>query len=73
MHIGSQLLELAPFRDAIEAIAPLGDFGTYNLGGGLGVAYTSAQEPPRIGDYVAAKVDAKGRAENHGSPATANR
>ncbi len=57
MHIGSQILELDPFRRAIEAIAPLGDFGTYNLGGGLGVAYTAAQEPPRIADYVAAKVD----------------
>ncbi len=61
MHIGSQLLELEPFRLAIEAIAPLGDFGTYNLGGGLGVAYTPDQEPPRISDYVAAKVDAVNR------------
>jgi len=57
MHIGSQILELDPFRRAIEAIAPLGDFPVYNLGGGLGVAYTSEQEPPRIADYVAAKVD----------------
>jgi diaminopimelate decarboxylase len=57
MHIGSQILELEPFRRAIEAIAHLGDFGTYNLGGGLGVAYTADQEPPRIADYVAAKVD----------------
>ena len=57
MHIGSQILELDPFRRAIEAVAPLGDFGTYNLGGGLGVAYTADQEPPRIADYVAAKVD----------------
>jgi diaminopimelate decarboxylase len=57
IHIGSQILELDPFRRAIEAIAPLGDFGTYNLGGGLGVAYTAGQEPPRIADYVAAKVD----------------
>jgi len=57
IHIGSQILELDPFRRAIEAIATLGDFDTYNLGGGLGVAYTSAQEPPRISDYVAAKVD----------------
>jgi diaminopimelate decarboxylase len=62
IHIGSQLLELDPFRRAIAAIATLGDFGTYNLGGGLGVAYTSAQEPPRIADYVAAKVDAATRA-----------
>jgi diaminopimelate decarboxylase len=57
IHIGSQLVELQPFRRAIEAIATLGDFGTYNLGGGLGVAYTADQEPPRIADYVAAKVD----------------
>jgi diaminopimelate decarboxylase len=61
MHIGSQLLELQPFRDAIEAVAPLGDFGTYNLGGGLGVAYTAEQEVPRIADYVAAKVDTVNR------------
>jgi diaminopimelate decarboxylase len=61
MHIGSQLLELQPFRDAIEAVASLGDFGTYNLGGGLGVAYTADQEPPRIADYVAAKVDTVNR------------
>jgi diaminopimelate decarboxylase len=61
MHIGSQILELEPFRRAIEAIAPLGDFGTYNLGGGLGVAYTAEQEPPRIADYVAAKVDTVNR------------
>ena len=62
IHIGSQILELDPFRRAIEAIAELGDFGTYNLGGGLGVAYTSEQEPPRINDYVAAKVEAADRA-----------
>ncbi|MEY2442302.1 MAG: diaminopimelate decarboxylase, partial [bacterium] len=62
IHIGSQILEIEPFRRAIEAIATLGDFGTYNLGGGLGVAYTSEEEPPRISDYVAAKVDAAERA-----------
>ena len=61
MHIGSQILELEPFRRAIEAVAPLGDFGTYNLGGGLGVAYTAELKPPRIADYVAAKVDTVSR------------
>ncbi|HEY8866822.1 MAG TPA: diaminopimelate decarboxylase, partial [Solirubrobacteraceae bacterium] len=40
MHIGSQIFELDSFRRAIEAIARLGSFGVYNLGGGLGVAYT---------------------------------
>jgi diaminopimelate decarboxylase len=58
LHIGSQILELEPFRRAVEAIAPLGDFPVYNLGGGLGVAYTADQEAPRINDYVATKVDA---------------
>jgi diaminopimelate decarboxylase len=58
LHIGSQILELEPFRRAVEAIAPLGDFPVYNLGGGLGVAYTADREAPRINDYVATKVDA---------------
>jgi diaminopimelate decarboxylase len=51
-HIGSQLFELEPFRAAVRAIAPLGDFPVYNLGGGLGVAYTAAQQPPAIEAYV---------------------
>jgi diaminopimelate decarboxylase len=58
MHIGSQLLELDPFRAAVAAVADLGEFPVYNLGGGLGIAYTSDQEPPPIADYVAAKVTA---------------
>jgi diaminopimelate decarboxylase len=56
-HIGSQLLELEPFRAAVEAIAGLGEFPVYNLGGGLGVAYTAAQHPPSVADYVQAIVD----------------
>jgi diaminopimelate decarboxylase len=58
MHIGSQIFELESFRRAIEAIAPLGDFPVYDLGGGLGVAYTTGDEPPTIEDYVEAKVSA---------------
>lgn len=58
LHIGSQLLDLAPFREAVAAVAPLGDFRTYNLGGGLGVAYTADQQPPTIEDYAEAKVRA---------------
>lgn len=58
LHIGSQLLDLAPFREAVAAVAPLGDFRTYNLGGGLGVAYTAEQQPPSIEDYAEAKVRA---------------
>ena len=58
MHIGSQIFELGSFRHAIEAIAGLGDIEVYNLGGGLGVAYTAEDEPPSIEAYVEAKVSA---------------
>jgi diaminopimelate decarboxylase len=57
-HIGSQLFELEPFRDAVRAIAGLGRFGVYNLGGGLAAAYLSDQHPPSSDEYVAAIVDA---------------
>lgn len=58
MHIGSQLLELGAYRASIETLAPLGGFPEYNLGGGLGVAYTSADEPPSIEAWVDALVGA---------------
>ncbi len=57
-HIGSQLFELEPFRAAVRAIAALGEFPVYNLGGGLAVAYTAAQQPPSVADYVEAVVNA---------------
>jgi diaminopimelate decarboxylase len=58
-HIGSQILELAPFREALERVtAALGtDFPVWNLGGGLGVPYGPEQAaPPSVEDYAAAKV-----------------
>jgi diaminopimelate decarboxylase len=55
-HIGSQILDLAPFGAALAAIAPLGRFGVVNLGGGLGVAYTQDDHPPSIEEYAAEKV-----------------
>jgi diaminopimelate decarboxylase len=55
-HIGSQLFELEPFREAIRTIASLGEFPVYNLGGGLAVAYTASQHPPAVADYVEALV-----------------
>ena len=56
-HIGSQLLELGPFRAAIGELAGLGDFPVYNVGGGLGVSYTSSQRAPSVEDYVHAVVE----------------
>jgi diaminopimelate decarboxylase len=58
MHLGSQLLSLDAYRPAVEAIAALGDFPVYNLGGGLGVAYTAGQQPPSIEDVVETQVKA---------------
>jgi diaminopimelate decarboxylase len=57
-HLGSQLFTLDTFRAGVAAIAGLGDFPVYNLGGGLGVAYTDEQQPPAIEEYVAALVEA---------------
>jgi diaminopimelate decarboxylase len=54
MHIGSQIFELDSFRASIAALAPLGDFDTYDVGGGLAVAYTGADAPPAIEAYVEA-------------------
>jgi diaminopimelate decarboxylase len=60
-HIGSQLLELDPFVEAVEAIAGLGRFPLYNLGGGLGAAYRAAMTTPTADEYVAAVVEAAHR------------
>jgi diaminopimelate decarboxylase len=63
-HIGSQLFELEPFRREVAQLAGLGElagpggFPTWDLGGGLGVAYTADQRPPAIEEYVAALVEA---------------
>jgi len=57
-HIGSQLLELGPFRAAVRELARLGEFPVYNLGGGLGVAYTASQRAPSVDDYVQTMVSA---------------
>jgi diaminopimelate decarboxylase len=57
-HIGSQLFELEPFRAAVGAIATLGEFPVYNLGGGLAAAYTTDQHPPSPEDWVEGIVDA---------------
>ena len=59
-HIGSQLLELDPFRRAARALAALGDgFELLDMGGGLGVRYSSDQpEPPSVESYVSAVAEA---------------
>jgi diaminopimelate decarboxylase len=58
VHIGSQLFSLEPFRAAVRAIASLGDFPVYNLGGGLAAPYTPDQRPPAPEEWVEALVEA---------------
>ncbi|MEO8688240.1 MAG: diaminopimelate decarboxylase [Solirubrobacteraceae bacterium] len=53
MHIGSQLFDLGPYREAIEAIAALGPFEHYDLGGGLAAPYTAEHRTPSIAEWVA--------------------
>jgi len=60
MHIGSQLTELDPYRDAIvkvrELIGQLRADGhtidRFDIGGGLGIVYND-EKPPSIGDFLA--------------------
>ena len=58
VHIGSQLLELDGFGRAAEALAALGRFPVYDLGGGLGIAYRPEERAPSIADYAEATVRA---------------
>jgi diaminopimelate decarboxylase len=58
-HIGSQIFELEPYARAIEALAPLAgpECRILNVGGGLGIAYVAADQPPSIEAYVEVKVE----------------
>ena len=64
-HIGSQLTDISPFIDAIERlkvlIANIKDLGIefkyLDLGGGLGITYSS-EHPPLPKEYGAAIIDA---------------
>jgi diaminopimelate decarboxylase len=58
VHIGSQLLDLDGFGHAAAALAGLGRFPVYDLGGGLGIAYTPDDAPPSIDAYAEATVAA---------------
>jgi diaminopimelate decarboxylase len=49
MHIGSQLTDVAPFRKAVEKVAPLVErlsrkhgFDFFSIGGGIGIVYQDA-------------------------------
>jgi diaminopimelate decarboxylase len=61
MHIGSQILSADPYAPAIEAIAALGDFPVYDLGGGLGARYSYHDDPPSPEDWTEALTAAARR------------
>jgi diaminopimelate decarboxylase len=58
VHVGSQILQAAPFAEAIAAIGTLGEFEIYDLGGGLGERYTYSDPDLSLDDYLDAVVDA---------------
>jgi len=63
-HIGSQISEASPFKDALENLMILVDelkglgipIGTLDMGGGLGITYDS-ETPPAPGEYAKPIVD----------------
>jgi diaminopimelate decarboxylase len=64
MHIGSQICDLAPFRDAFQLLADLArelksdgiGLEHLDIGGGLGVPYRGANDEPPTPDAYAALV-----------------
>jgi len=60
-HIGSQLLELAPIREALQRVAGFWrelraaghTIASIDVGGGLGVRYREGERPIAAADYVA--------------------
>ncbi|MEA1958612.1 MAG: diaminopimelate decarboxylase [Chloroflexota bacterium] len=60
-HIGSQIFDLTPYIQAINAVMDFADVmrAKYNFnlqelstGGGLGIAYSSESVPPTVGDFA---------------------
>ena len=59
-HIGSQILEIEPFVEALDKLLELVDqlqqdgihLKHLDLGGGLGIRYQDGQTPPRVADYL---------------------
>lgn len=58
IHIGSQILNTVQFAQSVENISSTGTFGTYDVGGGLGVKYTYGEEAPSVESYLDAVVAA---------------
>ena len=57
-HVGSQILRAEELAAAVAPLAALGDYGVYDLGGGLGCRYTYADQPPSLAEYLDALIGA---------------
>jgi diaminopimelate decarboxylase len=63
-HIGSQLFDLAVYQAAAAIIVDfivgldIGGLPTMNMGGGLGIAYTTGDQPPPVSTWIEAVLDA---------------
>ncbi|HXW44572.1 MAG TPA: diaminopimelate decarboxylase [Streptosporangiaceae bacterium] len=60
-HIGSQITNLQQFEAEVAALATLGEFDVYDLGGGLGVRYEPGDVAPTIEEYLERLVAAAHR------------
>lgn len=52
VHIGSQILNVGQFAEAVENISSSGSFRVYDVGGGLGVKYTYGETAPTVEEYL---------------------
>jgi diaminopimelate decarboxylase len=57
-HVGSQIMDPAELAAAVAPLAALGAFPVYDLGGGLGARYTTADRPATVDEYVQALLAA---------------
>ena len=77
-HIGSQIFELDSYQREVEVLFVAiddwrRDFGfecrIFNIGGGLGIRYTTADQPSSIAEFAEIAVGAvRAGAEKHGMP-----
>ncbi|MFV0434806.1 MAG: diaminopimelate decarboxylase [Leucobacter sp.] len=58
LHIGSQILDVGQFAEAVQKIAAAGSFETYDVGGGVGVKYSYDDDAPTVDEYLDAVVEA---------------
>jgi diaminopimelate decarboxylase len=60
-HIGSQITNLQQFEAEVAALATMGIFEVYDLGGGLGVRYEPGDVAPTIDEYLSVLINAAHR------------